>query len=102
MDKIIAVNRQLPLEVYSNERIAEFLLNNSMPGDDYERARARVRELGVDPDAIAPAGPAPRTETPAPRTEPIPEVKEKAGLGLIAALVDIPIIGFIFFGKKKK
>lgn len=42
----------LPIEIYANERIAEFLLNNSLPGEDYEHARAKVRELGLDPDAI--------------------------------------------------
>ncbi len=47
----------LPLEIYTPERIAEHLLNNSLPGDDYERARAKVRELGLDPDSIPHAKP---------------------------------------------
>jgi AbrB family looped-hinge helix DNA binding protein len=42
----------LPIEHYTDERIAEFLLNNSMPGEDYEKARAKVREMGLDPDTI--------------------------------------------------
>ena len=43
----------LPVEVYTDERIAEFILNNAMPGEDYERAREKVRAMGFDPDAIA-------------------------------------------------
>lgn len=42
----------LPIEIYTDERIAEFLLNNSMPGEDYERAREQVRVMGLDPDTI--------------------------------------------------
>ncbi|MBI5510569.1 MAG: AbrB/MazE/SpoVT family DNA-binding domain-containing protein [Deltaproteobacteria bacterium] len=42
----------LPIEIYTDERIAEFILNNSMPGKDYERARAEVHAMGLDPDAI--------------------------------------------------
>ena len=42
----------LPIEHYTNERTAEFLLNNSVSGEDYEEARAKVRDMGLDPDAI--------------------------------------------------
>lgn len=42
----------LPLETYTPERKAEFLLTNAVDADDYARARATVRELGLDPDAI--------------------------------------------------
>lgn len=38
---------------YAPERQAEFLLNNAVDRADYERARAQVRKLGLDPDAIA-------------------------------------------------
>ncbi|RLB50521.1 MAG: AbrB/MazE/SpoVT family DNA-binding domain-containing protein [Deltaproteobacteria bacterium] len=42
----------LPVEIYSKERKAELLLNNALPGDDYERACVEVRAMGLDPDAI--------------------------------------------------
>lgn len=42
----------LPLETYSPERKAEFLLSNAVDADDYDRARKAVRKLGLDPDAI--------------------------------------------------
>jgi AbrB family looped-hinge helix DNA binding protein len=43
----------LPVEVYTPERVAEFLLNNAVDADDYESALAEVREMGIDPDIIA-------------------------------------------------
>ena len=42
----------LPVETYSPERVAEFLLSTAVDGADYARAVRRVRELGLDPDAI--------------------------------------------------
>ena len=42
----------LPVEAYTPERVAEFLLNNAVDGDDYESALAEVREMGIDPDTI--------------------------------------------------
>jgi AbrB family looped-hinge helix DNA binding protein len=42
----------LPVEIYTPERIAEFLLNNAVDAEDYESAREEVRKLGLDPDAI--------------------------------------------------
>ena len=42
----------LPIEIYSPERVAEFLLNNAVDYEDYAGAVARVREMGIDPDAI--------------------------------------------------
>lgn len=42
-----------PVEIYTPERKAEFLLNNSIGWEDYEAARAAVRDLGVDPDSIS-------------------------------------------------
>ncbi len=47
----------LPVEVYSDERVAGFILNNSMPGKDYEAARKRVRDMGLDPEKIPHARP---------------------------------------------
>ncbi len=42
----------LPLEVYSAERKAEFLLSNAVDAEDYARAVEEVRKLGVDPAKI--------------------------------------------------
>ncbi|MEP6753936.1 MAG: AbrB/MazE/SpoVT family DNA-binding domain-containing protein [Chthonomonadales bacterium] len=41
-----------PVEIYSDERIAEFLLTNSIDTADYESARKEVIEVGIDPDSI--------------------------------------------------
>jgi hypothetical protein len=40
------------VEIYSNERKAEFLLNNAVDAGDYRNARKEVRKLGLDPDLI--------------------------------------------------
>jgi AbrB family looped-hinge helix DNA binding protein len=48
----------LPLERYSAERRAEFLLNNATDRADYVRAVREVRELGLDPEAIPHTPPA--------------------------------------------
>ena len=40
------------LEIYTAERSAEFLLNNAVSADDYRRARAAVKRMGLDPDRI--------------------------------------------------
>jgi AbrB family looped-hinge helix DNA binding protein len=42
----------LPVEIYSSERIAEFLLNNAVDREHYQRQREEVRKMGLDPDAI--------------------------------------------------
>ena len=42
----------VPIEIYSPERIAEFLLSNAVDPEDYESAREEVRKLGLDPDRI--------------------------------------------------
>jgi AbrB family looped-hinge helix DNA binding protein len=42
----------LPVEVYTSERRAEFLLNNAVGTQDYRRARAEVKRMGLDPDRI--------------------------------------------------
>ena len=41
-----------PVERYSPERQAEFLLSNATTDKDYRRARKAVKKLGLDPDAI--------------------------------------------------
>ncbi|MBA2362263.1 MAG: AbrB/MazE/SpoVT family DNA-binding domain-containing protein [Chloroflexia bacterium] len=47
----------LPIEVYTRERRAEFLLSNAVDNKDYARARKRVREMGLDPERIPHAHP---------------------------------------------
>ena len=42
----------LPLEAYSPERVAEFLLTNAVDKADYAEAVARVKKMGLDPDSI--------------------------------------------------
>jgi AbrB family looped-hinge helix DNA binding protein len=42
----------VPLELYTAERQAEFLLTNAVGEADYGRAREEVRRLGLDPDTI--------------------------------------------------
>ena len=42
----------LPVEVYTPERRAEFLLSNAVDAKDYARAREEVRKMGFDPAKI--------------------------------------------------
>ena len=42
----------LPLEIYTPERKAEFLLSNAITAEDYEWATKEVRKLGLDPEII--------------------------------------------------
>lgn len=42
----------VPVEIYSDARRAEFLLNNAIGPDEYAWARDEVRRMGLDPDAI--------------------------------------------------
>jgi AbrB family looped-hinge helix DNA binding protein len=42
----------VPVEIYTPERRAEFLLNNAVDAEDYRRARTEVKRLGLDPDRI--------------------------------------------------
>jgi AbrB family looped-hinge helix DNA binding protein len=42
----------IPVERYSPERKAEFLLSNTTTEADYRKARKAVRRLGVDPDSV--------------------------------------------------
>jgi AbrB family looped-hinge helix DNA binding protein len=41
-----------PVEIYTPERIAEFLLSSTLDADDYERVREEVIRLGLNPDDI--------------------------------------------------
>ncbi len=43
----------LPVERYTLERRAQFLLSNAVDEQDYAAARAEVRKLGLDPDKIS-------------------------------------------------
>jgi AbrB family looped-hinge helix DNA binding protein len=42
----------LPLEIYTPERKAEFLLNNAVTPQDYAWAVKEVRKMGLDPKRI--------------------------------------------------
>jgi len=42
----------LPLERYTPERKAEFLLNNAVTSEDYTWALKEVKKLGIDPKTI--------------------------------------------------
>lgn len=42
----------VPIEKYTPERKAEFLLSNAANAADYRKARAEVQKLGIDPDSI--------------------------------------------------
>jgi len=42
----------VPVERYTPERKAEFLLSNAVDEADYRQARKEVRKLGLDPDSI--------------------------------------------------
>jgi len=43
----------LPVEIYTPERKAEFLLSNATDSEDYKRAQAAVRKMGLDPSRIS-------------------------------------------------
>ena len=42
----------LPVEIYSPERKAEFLLNNTTTLKEYTEAVKKIREMGLDPETI--------------------------------------------------
>ncbi len=42
----------LPVEIYTEERKAEFLLSNTVDEADYVEAVKEVRKMGLDPEAI--------------------------------------------------
>jgi len=48
-----------PVEIYTDERIAEFLLTNAVDLADYEEAQREVTAIGLDPDSILHRKPAP-------------------------------------------
>jgi AbrB family looped-hinge helix DNA binding protein len=42
----------VPVERYTPERKAEFMLSNATTAEDYREARKAVRKLGLNPDSI--------------------------------------------------
>lgn len=42
----------LPVEIYTPERKAEFLLNNTITPEEYSLAVKKVRNMGLDPETI--------------------------------------------------
>ena len=40
------------IEIYTPERIAEFVLMSAIDEEDYQAARDEVRQMGLDPDKI--------------------------------------------------
>jgi AbrB family looped-hinge helix DNA binding protein len=48
----------IPVERYSPERKAEFLLSNAVDDADYRKAQKEVKKMGLDPDSIAHRRPA--------------------------------------------
>jgi len=49
---LIRPAKVVPIEIYTPERRAEFLLNNTVGAKDYCRARTEVKRIGLDPDRI--------------------------------------------------
>ena len=43
----------VPIEVYSPQRRAEFLLSNAVDKRDYAKVVKEVRKMGLDPDTIS-------------------------------------------------
>jgi len=43
----------LPVEIYTPERKAEFILSSAIDEEDYQAARETVRQMGLDPGEIA-------------------------------------------------
>ena len=49
---LIRAAEAIRVELYTKERKAGFLLENSLGRADYARARRDVRKMGLDPDKI--------------------------------------------------
>lgn len=47
-----AVTSPVDVEIYTQERLAEFFLNNVLTKDGYLEARKDVEQMGIDPDSI--------------------------------------------------
>ena len=48
----MSVQEAAPVEIYTPDRKAEFLLNNAVDAEDYRCAVREVRSLGIDPEAV--------------------------------------------------
>ncbi len=48
----VLIRPALPVERYTDERKAEFLLSNAVDEQDYAWAVREVRKLGIDPDTV--------------------------------------------------
>jgi AbrB family looped-hinge helix DNA binding protein len=42
----------MPIELYSPNRRAEFLLSNAVDADDYQAALKEVRKMGINPSKV--------------------------------------------------
>jgi AbrB family looped-hinge helix DNA binding protein len=42
----------VPVEIYTSERKAEFLLSNAVDAEDYRAAVAEVKKMGLEPSKI--------------------------------------------------
>lgn len=42
----------LPTEIYTLERRAEFLLSNAVDKEEYQKAFAEIRQMGINPESI--------------------------------------------------
>ncbi len=42
----------VPVEIYTPERKAEFLLSNAVDADDYQAALQEVRKMGINPSTV--------------------------------------------------
>ena len=52
----------MPIETYTDERKAEFLLSNAVDAEDYARAVEEVRAMGLDSDSVPHRKPADRDD----------------------------------------
>jgi hypothetical protein len=52
LEMISSNSADVPIEIYTPERKAEFLLLNAVDERDYQAAVAEVRKLGIDPSKI--------------------------------------------------
>ena len=47
-----ACDADFPIEIYTKERVAEFLLSNAVDAEDYARSVEDVKAMGLDPESI--------------------------------------------------
>ena len=49
---VIRPTDDMPVEIWTPERKAEFLLNNSLDAEDYAQNVEEVKKMGLDPNSI--------------------------------------------------